>query len=71
MGGHVLVHCREGKHRTGAFVLVILLLLLPGIDEAHELRAAREFYFGNHPAKHEPDLEPRAILVYQGCSCMP
>ena len=41
-GEHVLLHCRQGRHRSGAFCALILALLRgTGID------AALEFYFAN------------------------
>ena len=39
-GENVLLHCRQGKHRSGVFCVLILALLL-----GSDIDAALEFYF--------------------------
>ena len=54
-GENVLLHCRQGKHRSGAFS-VRILALLRGTD----LGAALDFYFSRRP-----DLTPRDRRIVQ------
>ena len=48
-GENALLHCRQGKHRSGAFCVLILALL-----RGTEIASALEFYWSRRP-----DLEPR------------
>jgi protein tyrosine/serine phosphatase len=63
MGYSVLVHCKAGKHRSGA-VVALLLALLTGMD----LSTAMDTYFVRHGQLSEYDKAsaPRQICAHCG-----
>jgi hypothetical protein len=63
MGYDVLVHCKAGKHRSGA-VVVLLLALLMGTD----LDTALHTYFDRHGdlSRHDQASAPLQICALCG-----
>ena len=62
MGYSVLVHCRAGKHRSGA-VVVFLLALLMGTD----LDTAMHTYFHRHSDLTRSDQASAPLQICAQC----
>ena len=64
-GGNVLVHSRQGKHRTGVVTITVLALLVNPIQPwATALDHAKDVYFAAHPNRAEHDLESRVMSIF-------
>jgi protein tyrosine phosphatase len=62
MGCNVLVHCKAGKHRSGA-VVVLLLALLMGTD----LDTAPRTYFDRHGELSRYDQASAPLQICAQC----
>ena len=65
-GESALLHCRQGKHHSGGFCVLILALLL-GID----IDSALEFYFSRRPGSDakgsaEGSADPDEVPTFAG-----
>ena len=49
-GENVLLHCRQGKHRSGAFCCLMMALLM-----GSSMSSAVDFYFSKRPDLHQHD----------------
>ncbi len=60
-GYSVLIHCRAGKHRSGAFASLLLALIL-----GKDMEGAMDMYFGERGLAQAGRARCRSACVYLG-----